>query len=154
MATENQFVLYYSIHQNRTDTRCFIPHLEKLAHTSLPMPKRVIADAGYGSEENYLYAIGDDKEPRFEFLTPYNTYSKEKTHKYKKDIKNVKNWEYQAEDDYFICPNKGKVPFKKYVNKRNHSGYVQSYKVYECEDCSGCPLKSLCTKSKGNRKVY
>jgi hypothetical protein len=42
MATENQFVLYYSIHQNRTDTRCFIPHLEKLAHPSLPMPKRVI----------------------------------------------------------------------------------------------------------------
>ena len=84
MATENQFVLFYSIHQNHTDTRCFIPHLEKLAHSFLPMPKRVIADAGYGSEENYLYAIGDDKEPRFEFLIPYNTYVKEKTRKYKR----------------------------------------------------------------------
>jgi len=58
MATENQFILFYSMHQRPTDTRCFIPHLEKLAASSLPMPKTVIADAGYGSEENYLYALG------------------------------------------------------------------------------------------------
>jgi Transposase domain (DUF772) len=28
------------------DTRCMIPHLEKLAETSIPMPKTIIADAG------------------------------------------------------------------------------------------------------------
>ncbi|WP_062353753.1 IS1182 family transposase [Bacillus kwashiorkori] len=61
MATENQFILFYTIHQRPTDTRCFIPHMEKLAATSLPMPKTVIADAGYGSEENYVYAVGDEK---------------------------------------------------------------------------------------------
>ena len=65
MATENQFILFYTMHQRPTDTRCFIPHLEKLAASSLPMRKTIIADAGYGSEENYLYAIGDEKEPRF-----------------------------------------------------------------------------------------
>lgn len=43
MATENQFILFYTIHQRPTDTRCFIPHFEKLASTSLPMPKTVIA---------------------------------------------------------------------------------------------------------------
>ncbi len=94
MATENQFILFYSIHQRPADTRCFIPHMEKLANTSLPMPKKVIADAGYGSEENYLYAVGDDREQRFEFLIPYGTYLKEQTRKYKNDIKNAKNWEY------------------------------------------------------------
>ncbi|WP_106767367.1 transposase [Paenibacillus faecalis] len=31
MATENQFILFYSIHQRPTDTRCFIPHMERLA---------------------------------------------------------------------------------------------------------------------------
>ena len=54
MGTENQFILFYTIHQRPTDTRCFIPHMEKLASSSLPMPKTVIADAGYGSEENYV----------------------------------------------------------------------------------------------------
>ena len=48
MPTENQFILFYTIHQRPTDTRCFIPHLEQLAASSLLMPKTVIPDAGYG----------------------------------------------------------------------------------------------------------
>nr|WP_191567236.1 transposase [Metabacillus idriensis] len=68
MATENQFVLFYSIHQSPTDTRCFVAHFEKLAASSLPMPKTVIADAGYGSEENYVYALGDEKILGLTFL--------------------------------------------------------------------------------------
>lgn len=154
MATENQFILFYTMHQRPTDTRCFIPHLERLAESSLPMPKKVIADAGYGSEENYLYAIGEEKDPRFEFLIPYGTYIKEKTRKYKNDIKNAKNWTYQEKDDQFICPNGQRVIFKRYQNKKNSSGFEQSYKIYECEDCSDCPLKNLCTKAKGNRQVH
>ena len=153
MATENQFILYYSMHQRPTDTRCFIPHLEKLADSSLPMPKTVIADAGYGSEENYLYALGDEKEPRFDFLIPYGMYLKEKSQSYKKNIKHAKNWTYLEEEDCFICPNGRRVAFKKYLNKTNASGYEQSLKIYECEDCSDCPLKALCTKAKGNRQV-
>ncbi|WP_445659499.1 transposase [Aeribacillus sp. FSL M8-0254] len=51
IGTENQFILFYTIHQRPTDTRCFIPHMEKLASTSLPMPQTVIADTGYDSEK-------------------------------------------------------------------------------------------------------
>ncbi|WP_407640130.1 IS1182 family transposase [Bacillus massiliglaciei] len=154
MGTENQFILFYTIHQRPTDTRCFIPHLEKLASTSLPMPQTVIADAGYGSEENYVYAVGDEKEPRFDFLIPYGSYVQEQTRKYKKDIKNAKNWTYCEQDDCFICPNGRKVTLKKYQNKKNQSGYEQSFKIYECEDCTDCPLKEKCTKAKGNRQVH
>ena len=153
MATENQFILFYSMHQRPNDTRCFIPHMEKLAASSLPMPKTVIADAGYGSEENYLYAMGEEKEPRFDFLIPYGMYLKEKSSSYKKNIKHAKNWDYLEKEDHFICPNGRRVEFKKYLNKKNASGYVQSLKVYECEDCSDCPLKALCTKAEGNRQV-
>ncbi|MEK5441268.1 IS1182 family transposase [Fredinandcohnia sp. FSL W7-1320] len=154
MGTENQFILYYTIHQRPTDTRCFIPHMEKLAASSLPMPKVVSADAGYGSEENYVYSVGEEKEQRFEFLIPYGSYVQEQTRKYKKDIKNAKNWTYVEEDDCFICPNGMNVTFKKYQNKKNQSGYEQSFKIYECEDCTDCPLKAQCTKAKGNRQVH
>nr|WP_236546414.1 IS1182 family transposase [Anoxybacillus sp. PDR2] len=154
IGTENQFTLFYTIHQRPTDTRCLIPHLEKLAATSLPMPKTVIADAGYGSEENYVYAIGDEKEPRLDFLIPYGSYVREQTRKDKKDIKNAKNWTYCEQDDGFICPNGRKVTFKKYQNQKNPSGYEQSFKIYECEDCTDCPLKAKCTKAKGNRQVH
>jgi len=154
MATEKQFILYYSIHQRPTDTRCFIPHMERLAASTLPKPKIVIADASYGSEENYVYAIGEEKEPQFEFLIPYGTYLHEQTRKYKKDIKNARNWKYLEQDDCFICPNGRKVRFKKYQNKKNQSGYEQSFKIYECEDCTDCPMKEKCTKAKGNRQVH
>ncbi|MDN4527736.1 transposase, partial [Fictibacillus fluitans] len=154
MATENQFVLFYSLHQRPTDTRCFIPHFEKLAASSLPMPKTVIADAGYGSEENYLFAVGEETEPRFEFLIPYGSYMKEQTRSYKNEIKNAKNWVYEELDDWFICPNGRKVLFKNYLKKKNRSGLEQSFKIYECEDCTDCPFKTQCTKAKGNRQVH
>jgi transposase len=154
LATENQFILFYSLHQRPTDTRCFIPHMERLAASSLPMPKTVIADAGYGSEENYLYAVGEEKELRFEFLIPYGNYIKEKTRSYQKDIRHASNWTYEELDDRFICPNGRYVRFKKYQTRKTHSGLEQSFKIYECEDCSDCPLKSACTKAKGNRQVH
>ena len=154
MATENQFILFYSLHQRPTDTRCFIPHMERLAASSLPMPKTVIADAGYGSEENYLYTVGEDKEPRFDFLIPYATYMKEKTRGYKKEIRHAANWTYDEREDCFICPNGRYVRFKKYQTKMTRTGLEQSFKIYECEDCSDCPLKSACTTAKGNRQVH
>ena len=154
MATENQFILFFSLHQRPTDTRCFIPHLERLAASSLPMPKTVIADAGYGSEENYLFALGEEKTPRFEYLIPYGSYLKEKTRRYKKDIRHASNWTYEERDDRFICPNGRYVQFKKYLTKKTTSGLVQSFKIYECEDCSDCPFKAECTKAKGNRQVH
>ncbi|WP_252291472.1 transposase [Peribacillus asahii] len=80
MATENQFVLFYTVHQRPTDTRCFKPHLEALKNTSLPFPKNVIADAGYGSEENYIYSLDE----QFESLIPYNTFLTEQKRSYKK----------------------------------------------------------------------
>ncbi len=154
LATQNQFIVGYKLFQKPGDTRCFQPFMEKLFTTLPKVPKQVVADAGYASEENYLYALGEEKEPRFELLAPYNTYLKEQTRKYKKDISKVQNWKYIEQEDAFICPNNRKVLFKRYSQRKNESGYEQDFKIFECEDCTGCPLKSLCTKSKGNRKVY
>ena len=154
MATENQFILFYSLHQRPTDTRCFMAHMEQLAASSLPMPQTVIADAGYGSEENYLYAVGEDKEPRFDFLIPYGSYMKEKTRRYKKDIRHASNWVYEELNDRFVCPNGRYVRFTKYQTKKNASGLEQSFKMYECEDCRDCPFKASCTRAKGNRQVH
>ncbi|WP_153122629.1 hypothetical protein [Peribacillus tepidiphilus] len=57
--------------------------------------------------------MGDEKEPRFDFPIPYGSYIQEQTRKYKKDIKNAKNWTYHEQEDCFICPNGRKVTFKR-----------------------------------------
>lgn len=44
--------------------------------------------------------------------------------------------------------------FKKYQKKKSKDGFIQDFKIYECDDCSGCPFKFECTKAKGNHQVH
>ena len=155
LATQNQYIVGFDIFQRPGDTLCFQPFMEKLLNRRyLPSPSIVVADAGYASEQNYLYSIGEEKEPRFQMLVPYSTYVKEKTRKFKKDIKQAKNWTYLEEEDCYICPNNRRVEFQFYRTRKDKDGFKRDFKIYECEDCSDCPLKELCTKAKGNRQVH
>ncbi|WP_226037973.1 transposase, partial [Aquibacillus saliphilus] len=113
----------------------------------------IVADAGYGSEQNYDdVLINRERIP----LITYNMYRKEKTKKYKQNPFNTTNWEYDEASDSFLCPNGKKVAFQ-YLSKRTgKDNFTRAFKVYECEDCSDCPLRSQCTKAKegNNRKIY
>lgn len=40
MAIENQFVLFYTVHQLPTDTRCFKPHIEGAEKHIITHPKK------------------------------------------------------------------------------------------------------------------
>ncbi len=77
IGTENPFIIGYSLHQRPTDARCLKLHLEKVKATLGKLPKTVIADAGYGGEENYAYLEGEQREA----LVKYSTYHKEKSKK-------------------------------------------------------------------------
>lgn len=99
--------------------------------SALKKPLKQIADAGYGSDENYLLAVGEENESRFDFLIPYGSYMNEKTRRYKKEIRHASNWTYEELDDRFICPNGRYVRFKKYQTKKNKSELEQSFKIYE-----------------------
>ena len=55
IGTENQFILNYSIHQDAGDTGTLPSNIEKFKKMYNKYPQRVIADSGYGSEENYEY---------------------------------------------------------------------------------------------------
>ncbi|WP_018922598.1 IS1182 family transposase [Salsuginibacillus kocurii] len=148
--TENQFILGYSIHQRPTDARCFQPHMKMLKNRALPFPEQVVADAGYGNESNYVYA--DDQD--IDLLVPYNMWRKEKKRSFKKNPYHVQNWTYDDKGDYFICPNNQKVTFRYKKHRTDTYGYRRQFRIYEAEDCSNCPVKSACTKAKGNRQIH
>ncbi|WP_090232959.1 hypothetical protein [Fictibacillus solisalsi] len=82
-----RFVLL--IHQSRPHA-VFHPSLGETGGAFFTEPKTVIADAGYGSKEHYLFAGGEEKEPLFDFLIPYGSYLKENP-TYKNDVRNAKN---------------------------------------------------------------
>jgi transposase len=152
IATEGQYALAYSIFSNPTDTRTLIPFLDEIEEHYFKLPKYIVADAGYGSEQNYDDILNHRKR---EALITYNMYLKEQKKKYKQNKFHPDNWQYHEETDTFICPNQQRVHFKYHSVRTDQVGFKREFKVYECENCTGCPLRSSCTKAKeGNhRKV-
>ncbi len=152
VATEGQYTLAYDVFPNPTDTRTLIPFLNKIEEGFFDLPDYIVADAGYGSEQNYEDVISNRN--RIPLIT-YNTYRKEKKKKFKDNAFHSANWEYDKESDSFTCPNGQKLTFRYLSNRTDRHGFTRAFKVYECEDCSDCPLRSQCTKAKEghNRQV-
>ncbi|WP_342468433.1 IS1182 family transposase [Ureibacillus sp. FSL K6-3587] len=152
IATEGQYALAYGIFPNPTDTRTLIPFLNEIEKHYFPLPKYIVADAGYGSEQNYEDILSNRK---CEALIPYTMYEKEQKKKYKQNPFHPDNWMYDEESDTYICPNQQRVTFRYRSVRTDKTGFKRELKIYECENCSGCPFRSSCTKAKeGNhRKV-
>lgn len=53
MGTENCYIVGYGAHAKPSDTTTLIPHLEGLKEQIGRLPENIIANGGYGSEENY-----------------------------------------------------------------------------------------------------
>ncbi|WP_254391729.1 IS1182 family transposase [Terribacillus sp. DMT04] len=153
LATEGQYALAYDVFPNPTDTRTFIPFLDKIERDFFELPDYIVADAGYGSEQNYDDVVNNRK--RIPLIT-YNHYRKEKQKKYKQDPYQVAHWDYDAEGDFFTCPNNRKLAFRYLSERCDKFGFKRHYRVYECDDCTACPLRAECTKAKegNNRKIY
>jgi transposase len=150
MGTEDQFIVGFSIHQRPGDTGCLKEHLENLKKWLGEYPETLIADAGYGSEENYDY-LKRNKIPAY---VKYNTFHYEQKKRYqKKKPYRPENFEYESEKDQYICP-QGKTLAYLFTKKgKTQNGYVYFRRVYECAECKDCPVKTTCTSSKNNRRL-
>jgi len=150
IGTENGFVVGYDLFPNPTDTKTLKPHLRRQAKRLDVKPKVVIADAGYGGEENYRYLENRGTVA----VIKYNSYLKEKSLKWKEEKFNSDNWEYNKKEKYYVCPNGRKLTLReRNKEKTTHSGYLIKADRYECESCKYCRLRKRCTKAKGNRSI-
>jgi len=153
LATEGRYALAYDIFPNPTDTRTLIPFLDRIEKEYFVLPEFLVADAAYGSEQNIENVTLERLRTA---LITYNMYRKEKKKKYKNNPFNTANWDYDAEKDAFTCPNGQAVTYRYDSKRTDKYGYERQFKVYECEDCTGCPLREQCTKAKegNNRKIF
>lgn len=149
IGTENQMIVGFSVHQRPGDTSCFKPHMEQLKENLPHLPKQITGDAGYGSEENYVYL----EEQQLENYLKYNTFHKEQTRKYQKDKFQAGNLPYDPEHDRFICPQGRFLTYQQTREYTTDNGYTGTYDVYACQDCSGCEFKPDCTQAQGNRQI-
>ena len=144
LATEGQYALAYGVYPNPTDTKTLIPFLENIKTNYFELPDYIVADAGYGSEQNYDDILTNQQRTP---LITYNQYRKEQKKKTKQDPLQVSNWDYDEESDSYTCPNNKRLVFQRYTTKTDKSGFTRAFKLYECEDCTGCPFKAKCSKA-------
>lgn len=149
ISTENQIITHYSTHQTSTDFTTLEIHLEGFKDAYQKQSNQVIADAGYGSEENYQ--LLEKKE--VEFFIPYNMYRIEQTLKHKKNLFHTQNLFYNQEHDFLVCPI-GQKMSKIYTKKsETTTGFIQYHSVYQAINCEGCPMRGQCFKAQGNRRI-
>ena len=141
IGTENQFILGFSVHQRPGDTLCLIPHLDRLHQQLGRLPDAIVADAGYGSEENYAYL----EQHRRTAVVKFNTYRLEKTKKWKAQIKRVENWTYDETADEWICAADKRLSFIREKQEVTDGGYTVQLREYQAKDCPTCALRDQCT---------
>lgn len=135
IATEGQYTLAYGVYANPTDTKTLLPFLDEMERYYFDLPKHIVADAGYGSQQNYDNIL--TKRRRTPLIT-YAHYLHEQKKKTKTDPFQTSNWEYDAVQDRYKCPNDKQMMFVRHTTRTDKTGFQRTFKLYECEDCTDC----------------
>ena len=149
LATENQFITDFALFPNPTDTLTMIPFLQSFSSRYGRLAHTVVADSGYGSEENYRFMA----ENGMEAYVKYNYFHMEQRPRFRPDPFKAENFHYDEEHDYCVCPMGQKMRRIGSRHVKTASGYVSESARYRAVRCEGCPLRCRCFKAKGNRTI-
>lgn len=149
ISTENQFITNFGIYQRPTDTLTMISYLESFRTRYGIQSEEIVADSGYGSEENYEYMFRNGMTP----YVKYNMFHVEQRRGYRNNPFRVSNLFYNPQDDFYVCPMGQKMKFIRQEKRYTASGYQQTVSVYRASRCEGCPLRGQCHKSKRDRQI-
>ena len=145
----DEYIAAIDVKQYATDMECFVPLMEKFKQLYGYYPKYPIADAGYGSFNNYLFC----EEHGMEKFMKFTMFEKEtKDQKYKENPYRSSNFK-RDEDGDLVCPNNKKFKLKCRSAVRGNK-YGRTEEIYMCESCEGCTHKEkCCPRTKGNRTI-
>ncbi len=149
IGTENQFITDFALFPNPTDTLTMIPFLQSFSNRYGRPARTVVADSGYGSEENYRFM----EENSMEAYVKYSRFHMEQRPRFNPDPFKSENFYYNEEHDFCICPMGQKMRRIGTKRVKTASGYVSENARYRAVRCEGCPLRCRCFKAKGNRTI-
>ena len=149
ISTENQYITNFGIYQRPTDTLTMIDYLESFRARYGMYSREIVADSGYGSEENYEFMFANGMTP----YVKYNMFHVEQKRRYRNNPFRVSNLFYNPDGDFYVCPMGQKMEFIRQEKRYTASGYQQTVSIYRATRCEGCPLRGQCHKSKRNRQI-
>lgn len=145
VGTEGQFVVGYSVHQRAGDQGCLIPHLDQLKERLGRLPGKVVADAAYGTEENYAYL---EREGLGNYVK-YREFGREQHPRREGNARDA--FRYDERTNTFICRAGRRLDYVRTRPYISENGYHSQRQDYACRDCTGCPHRSSCVRGAHNR---
>lgn len=144
----DEYIAVYDVKQYASDMDCFVPLIEKFNNGYGKYPEYPVADAGYGSFNNYLYC----EEHGMKKYMKFTMFKKEtEDEEYHDNPFRAVNFKIN-EQGKPVCPN-GKEFNYLYNKPINNNNYGRTEEYYQCEDCSDCTQKPKCCKCDGNRII-
>jgi transposase len=139
---DSEYITWLTIGPQPTDTTTLIPFLKEAEEYLKFKYKKIVADAGYESEENYQFL---ENNGQISFIKPAN-YEISKTRKYRSNIGIIENMKYDEVKDAYICQAGRELRLEYIRHSKSKTGYVSEKSIYKCTDCSGCTFKNECIK--------
>jgi transposase len=149
ISTEEQFITHYTIHQTTADTTTLEHHLDLFEAAYGQQSSEVVADAGYGSEQNYLMM----QAKQIDAYVKYNYFHAEQKRKIKNNPFSVDNLFYNDKEDFYVCPSGQRLTKTGTGRRTSTNGHESVLTYYESQRCAGCPFRGQCHNAKGNRKI-
>ncbi|KAF1678565.1 transposase, partial [Veillonella sp. R32] len=156
LAVHSEYIVGVGVFPNPTDTKMLIPFMKQLESQYKQKFQYVVADAGYDSNENLSWLLARDYKT---CIKPSN-YERSKTKRYREDIGRADNMTYDEMNDTFTCAKGRKLYFERIRRSKSKTGFVYESRVYRCERCNYCGLRSRCQKTyygmlpKSNKALY
>lgn len=149
IATYNQIITNFGIYPNPTDTLTYIPFMKSFKERYGHYPSIEVADAGYGSQENYQF-IEENKATAY---VKYNHFYSEQRTNYEPDPFRPQAFVYNENGNFCTCPNGQRMEYIGNKEVKTRSGYVTHKECFQSVSCEGCPLREQCFKGEGNKVV-
>lgn len=155
IGTENQFIVGFSVHQNPADNVGLISHLDQVEKNLGFLPGKVIADAGYGCEENYDFL----ESKNLEAFVKYPGFDREqgKGKRRKPSPRSryyASNFTYDETTGDPICPEGKRLSYVETGEDKTNTGYKITKRIYRCGHGITCPVRDLCTKALNGMRYH
>ena len=155
IGTENQFIVGFSVDQNPADNVGLISHLDQVEKNLGAIPGKIIADAGYGCEENYDYLENKNLEAFVKYPGFDREQGKGKRRKFSPRSRYYAfNFTYDETTGNPICPEGKRLSYVETGEDTTNTGYSVTKRFYRCEHGMTCPVRDLCTKALNWRRSH
>ncbi|MDR0206099.1 MAG: IS1182 family transposase, partial [Bacteroidales bacterium] len=140
---ESHFITTCEVTNYQNDYHSFKENATTLKEQLDIVPDTYLADGGYANEED----IQSLEEQGVECIVPFQN---ENESKKIEEAENGIFFTYDEKSDSFEC-SQGKTLS---LIQKNQKKRQRLYNKYQCKQCSKCPVKQYCTKSKKGRILY